>query len=181
MKRILFSLLLICSVLISTNVIGQYYNVAFTKGTGNSLECRLISTNIGITTSQTMGFGVVNSWTNTAPGGTYTAPLDVFSFGQYWVTPTLFNPMSISINAGYTGLVHNPHGYDVSLRLALEFMPGSLQPIVFWGPYTTIPAFSDATLFIPAGSCTYTATPPTISSFFDANGFPTPVSLILAD
>jgi len=181
MKRILFSLLLTCSVLISTNVIGQYYNVAFTKGVQNSATCRLTSTNIGITTSQTMGMGVVNSWTNTAPGGTYSAPADVFSFGEYWVTPTIFNPMSIIINAGYTGLVHNPNGFAVTVRFALEFMPSSLQPIVYWGSYVTIPAGSDATLTIPAGSCTYTATPPTISSFFDADGFPTPVELILAD
>ena len=180
MRKLLLFSLMACCIMISSQAIGQYYNVDYSRGGGASLQCNVNTTTFAVTTSQTMGFGVVNSWTNYAPGGTFSPTGGAFTFGEYWTTPGLFNPMSISVNAGYTADVHNTLFWPATVRMALEFRTGNGQINLFYGPYVTIAGGETATLSIPAGSCTYTVTPGTIGAA-NPNGFPTPLELLILD
>jgi hypothetical protein len=173
MQKLFFTSLIACCMILSSHAFGQsiYYQVGITYYPGNG-ACQIQTTNVGITTTQTISPGVVKSWTNIAPGGYFTNPIGAFTYGAYWVTPALFNPMTISINSGYTAEVQNLSGTPSRVRMAVVFYTGGLK---YEGPQVTIPGNSTATVSIPGCGYTYTATPS------NPSGGPVPVILALEE
>lgn len=154
MKKFIFSLLVSLCALLSINVHAQdkYYYVQY--ATSVSVPVVMQTTNIGITTSQTISPGVVNTWTNTAPGGYYTNPSGIFSYGAYWLTPTIITPVTVQVLSGYTATILNSSGISTKIQLILH-CGGTL----FYGSVVTIPSGGTVTTPIPAGAYTYTTTP----------------------
>jgi hypothetical protein len=172
MQKLLFASIITCCMMVSSHTFGQsiYYQVSASL-TGSYTHIQ--TTNIAITTSQTISPGVVNSWTNRSPGGYFTNPIGLFTYGAYWITPTLFNPVTISVNPGYTADVQNFVAVPLRVHISLRFYTGESVNTIFDGPEMTIPGNSIATLSIPAGGYTYTSTPA------GPGGLPTPVPLFM--
>ena len=154
MKKLIFSLLFSLCTLFTINAHAQdkYYYVSANPSAAAGVTIQ--TTNIGITTSQTMSPGVVNTWTNTAPGGYYTNPLGIFSFGAWWITPTVITPITVQVLSGYTATLVNT--YSTAQRVQLNISCG---PTNFPGAIVTVPANGTITTPIPAGAYTYTTNP----------------------
>lgn len=157
MQKLLFaSLITLCAMASSSHAIGQiYYEVNFGyMWSQNSVS--VTTTNVGITTTQTTA-GSSQSNTTTAPGGYYTDPLGIFTYGYYYSTPSLFNQMTIQVLSGYTATVQNTSSTAYTVRMAVSIYQANGNAIYFYGPYATVPGNGTATLSIPAAAYTYTA------------------------
>ncbi|RFM32164.1 hypothetical protein [Chitinophaga silvisoli] len=161
MKKLLFTFLVAICGLVTMNAKAQS-NYYYVESLGYQVgTVTWLSTNIGITTSQTTTpGGAAQSWTNTSPGGTYTYPIGVFSYGAYWVTPTILTPFSININSGYTATVKNTGTTSQKVAISVKIATTTGQNIETTSAAVTVAAGATSTISIPANSFTYTSTPP---------------------
>lgn len=162
MKKLLFSCLVAICGLVTMNAKAQS-NYYYVESLGYQVgTVQWVSTNIGITTSQTTTPNTTpQTWTNTAPGGSYTYPIGVFSYGAYWVTPTILTPFTITINSGYTATVKNTGTTAQRVAISVKIVQGTV------GFYkeevsapVTVAAGATTTISIPSNFVTYTAVPP---------------------
>lgn len=173
MKKLLFALLLVMSSFVASAQ-DKYYVVSADNLVGYAV---IQTINIGITTSQTVSPGVNNSWTNTAPGGYYTNPSGQFSYGAYWTDPpTLFTPMTVQVNAGYTATIYNANSGTQKVRIGLAFMNSAgTRETYFYGPSVSVGFGQTVTASVPAGAYTYTSALPLQAG----QAYPTPLRIFL--
>jgi hypothetical protein len=161
MKKLLFTFLVAICGLATMNAKAQS-NYYYVESLGYQVgTVTWLSTNIGITTSQTTTpGGTAQSWTNTSPGGTYTYPVGVFSYGAYWVTPTILTPFSININSGYIATVKNTGTTAQKVAISVKIATTTGQNIETTSAAVTVAAGATSNISIPANSFTYNTTPP---------------------
>lgn len=184
MKRLVIPFLLalcaLCPIALraQTPTPTQYYTVKGLQDITAMGWTFIQTTNIGITTSQTVSPGNTYSWTNTAPGGYYSNPLGVFSYGAWWVAPTLFTPLTISIGSGYTATLYNQTSTTIKAHVMVEFVTYNTfgQPYLdFNGPSVSIPPNGTAVASVPAAAYTYTKALPVS----DESGYPMPLIIYI--
>jgi|GEM_PF-6941344 len=148
----------------------QAFGVYFTGllGKPDYFGCEISTLNIGISTSQPPAlFQPAYTWTQS---GSFTQPWGLFTFGGYWVTPSLATPLTISINPGYTASVRNirasgSNSTTVRIGVIVGNPNGSGNNTVVYGPYVKIDPQETKTLQVPTVSSTYTtATLPNVAS-----------------
>lgn len=174
MKKLLLSCLIAVCGLTAINAKAQdqkYYVECYRNETGYT---NLTSAYVGVTTSQTISPGVVQSWTNTA---TFPSPIGVFTYGAWWNTPTIITPVSIAIpTTSYVTVKNNNTAAATKVFIAIYYDNGKGGSAYFNSETVSIPKGSSANIYFPASSYTYTFDPrsgttPILISFglFEAN------------
>lgn len=174
MKRLIFMAVIAIVSMTSFRAAAQPpttpFGVYFTGliGSPQFFDCEISSLNIGITTSQPPAlFQPPFTWTQP---GNFNNPWGLFTFGGYWVTPSLATPLTISINPGYTAMVKNTRftgqpSATVRIGVIIGNPNGSGNNTIVYGPYVTIAPQETKTLQVPTVSTTYTtATLPSVAT-----------------
>lgn len=173
MKKLLFvAFISICAM----QSFGQYYYQTAFQYMWSPGPTSIVSISVGITTAQTTSPGVTST---TSAGGTFTNPAGPFITAAAPLTPSFFNPMSITISGGYTAVAKNTTTAPATVRMAVAMYQPNGQSTYVFGPYVTIPPGGNGTLQIPACSTTYSAPLPASSSYPGA-AYPVPVTILLS-
>lgn len=157
MKKLFLYLLVAIGSMLSMHAQAQlFFGVAQNSGNGPGF---IKSTNISISTAQTTVPGQpATTAIVSPPGGSFTDPPSLFTYGIYWVTPSLFTPLNISINSGYTATIQNGFSTPVKVHLQISFWDYNIGNWQYAAQSSTIsigayPA--TAVTAIPAASHTY--------------------------
>jgi hypothetical protein len=160
MKKLFFTLAiaLVAVFNFSAKAQDQFFYV---QNPGGSQWAYISNSTIGITTTQktTIG-GPDNTLTVSPTGGYYTNPYGNFAYGAYWTAPSVFFPLKVSINAGYTAVATNPNTTARRVYIRISFRDASGQFNTYYNSATyTAPANGSVTIPIPACAIDYTTWP----------------------
>lgn len=175
MKKLLFSAALALGALMTTAVKAQ---LPFAVKLEQS-AAEVVNANFSITSSQPQSFGATPTTYTISPAAVgYPYPFDVFTYGVYWVTPSLFTPLTVSIPAGGTVLIRNYRTdvtkYNVVVTVYTNAVPTGIQYI---GTQVTVPYNQTGTLTIPASAGQYTGPIPFTGGTYGEN---IPIAIHLA-
>jgi hypothetical protein len=162
MKKLFFTLALALVAVFNFSAKAQDQFFYVNKNAAvNSVYCYISSTTIGITTTQktTIG-GPDNTLTILPTGGYYTNPTGNFAYGAYWVTPSVFLPLKVSIGAGYTATAFNTTTTAHRVFLRIRFFDTGNGAITSYTSATyTAPANGSVIIPVPACAIDYSSIP----------------------